>query len=60
MKTRVEKQMILNSLLAVVKSVGINSVATNISWSLQKCGCKIIYCFTQFHEIELDETMLLK
>lgn len=33
MKTRVEKQMILNSLLAVVKSVGINSVATNISWS---------------------------
>ena len=31
-------------------------MATNISWSLQKCGCKIIYCFTQFHEIELDET----
>ena len=42
--------------LEVVKSIGIDSVATNRSWSFigsQKYGCKILnnYCFTQFHAV---------
>ena len=39
------------------KYIGIDFTAKNLSWSfiiLHKCGCKIIICFTQFHEVEFD------
>jgi len=53
MKTRVEKQMILYF-------TGSGQKCSNqYLWQqifhglirLQKCGCKIIYCFIQFHEV---------
>jgi len=45
-------------LLEVVKSIGTDSVTTNLLWSfisLQMCRFNIInnYCFTQFHVVEL-------
>ena len=39
------------------KYIGIEFTAKNLSWSfiiLHKCGCKIVICFTQFHEVEFD------
>ena len=62
MKTRVEKQKILYFTGSGQKCG--NQFCGNKSFMvLSVCksdGCKIIYCFTQFHEVELVKTMLLK
>ena len=60
MKTRVEKQMILNYFTGSGQKCRNQFCGNKYFMVLSVCKSAAVKSFTQFHEVELDETMLLK